>query len=256
MFQIFLNTYNGLKRSGTPNDVMFSLTSFPPDKTVKYKLVRASIPNLRYPVNSSNNVLVYTGTASGSITIPSGSYTGNLIASVLQAALITATGIAALTVTYSNTTSMLTFATNGVQTFGLGSTSTIGRILGFASSGTTATTSITSIYPVRLDGPLFVDVVISGLKLETYSDSPSAFNKIIARIPLTENFGGIIYYEPTLPTEFTTKSTDLLRFSIMLVDDLGLDFTLPVTADCEYVLQCSVEAADQTDAGKKRKINI
>ncbi len=241
MFQIALNTKDGIQVNNTPNETLFILTNYPTNQAISVKLVSAAIPNMRFPINSLNNTLVTTGTlTAGTITITAGNYDGTSLAAAIQAALIAATASATLSATFSSVTGLITIATGDVTTIGFGSTTTMLAVLGFvASTAVTAATSIVSTYPIRLDGTTYIDIICDPLYIPSYqATSTKSTRSIIGRVPITDNYGSMIYYEPLHPIIANAQSQDMLRLRISLIGDDDLPFILPANANCSFLFQC------------------
>ncbi len=254
MIHIVLDSRNGIKQSGTSDTCNYTLRNFPPNKTLSCRLVKAIVPNLRYPVNSRNNVITYTGTiGTGTATIPAAAYSSTTFADAIQATLRTATSSATLTVTFSATTYLLTIATGDVNTISVSGISA--EIMGFPDIAITAATSIVGLYPIRLDGSMYVDLVVGGVNIETYTDSSiNSALRIMERIPLDQPFGNIVYFEPTNPVSFKCNSQTFLNFSLSMVGDDGLPWTLPVGVDCAFHIVCEVDGAKLDTDSKKRRL--
>lgn len=205
----------------------------------KIGLKSCVIPNLVYPITSQNNTFVFAEGGGANIvsTLTVQNYTGSELATELQTVL-NADGALTYVVAYDSQTGKLTVAptSSTVQFKTTHASFTAGFVLGFdTTSDTVDASSITTSYPVRLDGSMYVDIEMAGASTKsiTSKNTSSPF----VRIPLTSSFGSIISYENTdisdnlLPIDASSLSNLRLR----LRDDTGANWVLPNTAYCSFV---------------------
>ena len=195
------------------------------------------IPNAVYPVNSSNNTILFVETGSTLITasIVPGSYTGTDFATAVALAMTTAT-LNARTYTASyNMTSTYLLTVTGSGTFYFVSSSAM-RSMGITTFTTTLALSDVGDVPLNCAGTSFVDIVV-GTSLKTYSSTLN--NTTLGRIPLTENFGSYILWEPAFTIEHDLLSTQLNSFELKFQDDRGNLWLLPSGFDVGLTIKIS-----------------
>lgn len=197
------------------------------------------IPNLVFPITSQNNTIVFAEGGGGNITatLTSQDYTGTTLASTLQSVLNTA-GLLTYTVTFDPLTTYLTIAvsTSTVQFKTSNTAFTAGFVLGFDETTDTAdSASITSDYPVRLDGSMYIDIEVTNAN--THSLSVNNSSTPFIRIPLTSSFGSIVNYDASdiADNVMTIDSTGMNNLDLRIRDDQGRNWMLPDNAYCSFV---------------------
>ena len=196
------------------------------------------IPNAVYPVNSTNNTVKFVEVATEiSVVIPPGSYTGTAFATAIAVAM-TAGTLNARTYTASyDMTSLYTLSVTGSGTFYF-NTSTASRSMGFVTFPATLALTNTGTVPINCSGSSFVDVLCT-LSLKTYSSTLN--NTTIARIPLTENFGSYILWEPQFEVKHELLVNQLNSIGISLQDDRGAQWLLPQGFDVGITFKISYD---------------
>jgi hypothetical protein len=225
---LYINALN--RTAGVIEDftIVTQVESFPtPPKSVK--LVTASIPYVWDTITADNNTfsIVQTTvppppmltTVVDNFVIPPGNYTGQTLASTVQA-LINASLVLGQTyiVTYSNTTFQFTFTTSGSSPFQI-VFGTAATLLGFAPNSTNPPSpafSVTSTQLAQLlpDYEIFIcsDLVIgSDNGVIIWKGSPpnlSGQTMILARIPINECYSEVLQYRAheQLPFYTVTQS--------------------------------------------------
>lgn len=228
------------KQTGsTTNEPVFSLdVQSQLNGPYGFALKSAVIPNLVYPVNSSNNTFVFAEGGGSNITstLTAQNYTGTQLASELQTVL-NADGGLVYTVSYDSQTGKLTIAPSSstVQFKTTNTAFTASFVLGFDDTTDTAdASSITSDYPVRLDGSMYIDIELSGMSPNTVTSKNTSTP--LCRIPLAGSFGAIITYEnDSVKDEMIhIDSTALSHLRMRIRDDMGSTWTLPDNAYCSF----------------------
>ncbi len=106
-------------------------------------ILSVQIPNIFYSVNEYNNVLNYeVGSTSYSISITQGFYNSNTLISFLSA------NMSGFTITFNSINGFLTF-TNSSSDFTFLSSSTAGSVLGFSSSISSSSYTLTMTSPLN-----------------------------------------------------------------------------------------------------------
>lgn len=197
------------------------------------------IPNLVYPVNSSNNTFVFAEGGGSNITstLTAQNYTGTQLASELQTVMNNDGGLV-YTVSYDSQTGKLTISPSSstVQFKTTNTSFTAGFVLGFDTSSDTAdASSITSDYPVRLDGSMYIDIELFGAS--TMSISSKNTSTPFVRIPLTSSFGSIITYDNQDISEnlMSIDANNLSNLRLRIRSDTGSNWLLPDNAYCSFV---------------------
>lgn len=181
------------------------------------KIVSAEIPFSYYVINLQNQTFTLTavGGLTSIITIPIGNYTGNSLASIINA---NASWPATLTVSYSSVTNRLSIQNTGVTvtwylSFGItgDNGSTNPRFaLGFGagnSSNIAPSTTLLAPFVIQISGPnyLFLNSTLFGQSFNLYLAEGANNNGLngpqLCKIPVTTNAGGVIFYNDD--TDFT-----------------------------------------------------
>ena len=219
--------------SGTPHDCMFTLTKSIDIASSTIVLDNCIIPNLRYNVNSQNNTIIYkkNGGASTTVTMTPGEYSYSTLLTALDSLLTSA--FATITVTLDLTTDIVTIATGSADTIQLVTGSTLAEeILGF-DLNTSDATSITGLYPIRLDGTTYIDVEALDFPTSTYSTYGT--RAILARIPMTSPYGTVVYFvNPHGNNGIQGSVGSFQQLQIRLLDDRGRPFILPANAHVSF----------------------
>lgn len=197
------------------------------------------IPNLVYPVNDTNNTVIFSEGGAGDITstLTNQSYTGTQLATELQSVL-NADGGLAYTVSYDNQTGKLTFTVSSstVQFKTSDTAMTSSYILGFNTATDTAdSATVVSTYPIRLDGSRYLDIEMN---TSTHSISSKNSSSPFVRVPLTAGFGSIVVYENDSVSDnlMVMDASQMNNLRLRIRDDTGSDFVLPANAYCSFTL--------------------
>ena len=233
---LILNTKDSY--TNEPSNAGFNLSNFSESNFYsKISLKNVIIPNTVYPVNSNYNTVVFEEDGSATdipCTLTPGTYTASEMATELKTRM-DAAGSNTYTVTYDANTFKLTIATSGTS-LRFTSDTTAHRILGLDTSVSTFASSVTSAYPIRLDGTQFVDIITSIPSSNILSDSRPVF----ARIPVTGGFGEIVFYEhPDSQDWLPFRPDNIISLDIRLVDDQGNAFVLPSNSEVQYTFRLS-----------------
>jgi hypothetical protein len=209
---IVLNSKNSYNKNKDQPEYYFNTSIF----VHKYKLENLELPLTFFTINSSNNSLVINnGTTDATITIPVGDYTSTSICSTLETLLNAAPIAEIFTVTYSTVTYKVTIACSG--TFKILSSSTCQSWLGLGETDTSLVASYTCPNVLDLTGPKSVYVVSSELSSDKVLYGGERMN-IIAKVPLHNAKGAILYYEDAKSYGWATAKTDLSTLSLRLLD--------------------------------------
>lgn len=185
------------------------------------KAVTITIPVTWYNVTSANNKFEFTGAVSGlhQIEIPPGNYSGLTLAKALQDAIIAILGCGGYTVVYDCSTGKFTIESK-TEEFSIDFTiiENMADILGFEEVVTDSLMSHTStkVANIIIDTEIWVCAsLITGIDngvLPWTPDAPKTEKQgIIACVPITACFGGIINY--TVPGEFPSYTITNSKFA-------------------------------------------
>jgi len=218
-----------------PYNASWNLTNYTPGSSKDSTIALQSVilPNLVYPVNSNNNTVLFSEDGAGSFTatLTEGTYSSSEIISELKTKM-DAVGSNAYTVTYNSNTFKITIATSGTSVQLL-EDSTAQKVLGFPSTGSADASSITSSYPIRLDGSQYVDIITSLPSSNIVSDNRPVFT----RIPLAVAYGELLFYMPPVKQSLPLKHDSVITLDMRLTDDEGNSFELPINANIQYTFQ-------------------
>jgi len=233
---LFLDTNNS-NSPDTPADTNFELNFAAGNNTSNYSLSleSCSFPNSVYPINSNNNKIYFkeNGGATLEATLQSNNYTGTEFATQIQTQL-DAAGANTYTVTYDSQSKKITITENAANTIQLvAGDNDVYDNIGFIVTSADAN-SITADNPVRLDGSLFIDIITN---IGTQNYSSSGRTNVLARIPLSGNFGNVIFYHDESETYLDLAEDDIGYIETRLLDDKGNTFDLPSNANVSYVLR-------------------
>lgn len=234
MKYLLLNTSDAY--TTTPHDCSFSIDGSKNLQGIsKIALQTAIIPNLRYPINESNNTLNFSENGFSSvntITLAQGNYTPNTLAAELEAKLNDSSDND-YSVSYSGVSQKLTITTlapDSIKIIESGSTSL--EVLGFTEESLHKQV-VEATYSIRLDGTQFLDILIN-----VPSDNIVSSNiRVFKRIPVGSGYGSLVVYETSTP-DFTYLKTDGFNtLDISIRDDRGRQFVLPNNARVQYTFK-------------------
>lgn len=220
-----------------PSNAGFNITNFNEANFYsKISLKSIILPNLVYPINSNYNTIVFEEdgkAADFTATLTAGAYTATELATEIKTQMDSA-GANTYTVTYDSNTFKYTISTSGTS-LRFTSDTTADKIMGLDTSVTTFASSVTSSYPIRLDGSQFIDVICSIPSSNITSDNKPVYK----RIPLTSSFGEILFYESTYDDYLPLRADNLISLDIRLLDDNGNAFELPTNSEVQYIFRLS-----------------
>lgn len=206
-------------RDSVPTQPPFSNTDWPTFRFVspvqniaKMKILEAEIPFSYYVVNNDSNRVTLTE-ASGTRTgiLLNGNYTATTLASSLAITLTGASlglGNRTYTVTYSEQTGRFTIDSSGSFTITIESP-LLQTITGLPRVISSAGNRIVAPSVALVTGPnyVYVNSDTLGPSFETFLPStalefPVSKGPQLARIPITENPGGVTYYQDPVPDKW------------------------------------------------------
>lgn len=232
---LILNTKDSY--TNEPSNASFNLSNFQETNFYnKISLVNVTFPNLQYPVNSNNNVIVFEEDGVGTdftATLTEGTYTATELITEIQTQM-DAAGANTYTVTYNSNTYKYTWTTSGTS-LRFTSDSTADKVLGLDTSVGSFAASVTSSYPIRLDGTQYVDVICSIPSNNITSDNKPVYK----RIPVVVSFGEINFIESQFDDFLNLRANNLISLDIRLIDDTGSAYSLPVNSEVQYTFKLS-----------------
>jgi hypothetical protein len=188
-------------------------------QSVKSKTI--TIPVTWYNVTEANNKFEFTGDETGlhEIVIPPGNYSGATLAKALQDAITAILGCGEYTVVYDCSTGKFTISSK-TEAFSIDFTidENMADLLGFEEVVTDSLMSHTStkVANIIIDTEVWVCTnLISGIDngVLPWTENPPKTEKqgVIACVPITACFGGIIHY--TVPIEFPQYTITNSKFT-------------------------------------------
>ena len=233
-YYLILNSIDSIN-ANEPNNSTFILSNFKKELVhSKVCLSQVILPALEYPVNARNNMLVFQedGVATNlTATLEVGSYNATELATQIKTQLDTI-GANTYTISYDEISYKYTITTDGTSVKFINDESTCFKLLGFPTTDTSFASSLTSSYPIRLDGTQFVDIVGSLPSNNLSSDN----RPVLYRIPIDSSFGSIIYYKPP-NEEWIDVKGDINTLDLRLIADDGRPYDLPANCEVQYTFQ-------------------
>lgn len=171
--------------------------------------------------------------ATTTVTLTPGVYTVASFVPHLKARLEAALG-GTWTVSMNSTTYKLSIGNDLITSFRfMSGADDVYQIIGYDPLDLPDTVASTRVAPGILDlsGSKYIDVVISGYKNTTSTSSVPA----TIRVPVTENFGTLVVYQPSLEISVDVMGIDLLE--VRLYDDSQRFYELPVNCPVEMTLE-------------------
>ena len=211
---------------------IFFLTQ-PPSLISGYAVSNFSGVNAVNVIDSRNNIFQFSETTSSgtvrSAVLPTGNYTISSILTALGTAM-TSVGTVTYTASYSTLTNLITI-TSTVAFNILTALNNCYYELGFATTSTFATSQVAS-FIYDLSGIKLIHIVSASFGTSNSVLVNKNYN-IIASIPITSAFLGVINYTPNI--QFTTSQIhELSAVSFTLLDErcrvlnMSKDFTLSI----------------------------
>lgn len=198
-----------------------------------YKLEQFYLPNAKYNVDASNDIIYFTESGvQKTTTLKHGYYDSSNIASEMTTALNSVSS--GYNVILDNTSMKLTIT--NTQPFGfLWGSNTINsanKILGFSQNDVDESTSITSTYPINVTGYLWYSLRINN-NTSTYTPSGGQASYVI---PNNKNNGEFIYFSDSDLQQHCYFATPSKSLNVMLLDDTDTVVNLQ-GADFFFVLE-------------------
>jgi hypothetical protein len=163
-------------------------------KVFDISVLQATIPNLWFVINTTNNTFTNTQTSTGAntITLTPGTYTASSFTTMLQTALGAPGGGVTYTASISNTTAQLTITVSAGDFTISGMVNTLQHVFGVRTSSFSSTSSTwVSPYGVQLAG--FQIMYLQTVNFPT-PGLAAGLQNILMPIQVSESFGGTILY--------------------------------------------------------------
>jgi hypothetical protein len=227
---LILNTDNSY--TNEPHNAGFNLSNYSESNFFsKIALKSVTLPNLVYPVNSNNNSVVFEEDGSATdftATLTPGAYSASELATEVKTRM-DAAGANTYTVTYDTNTYKYVITTSGTS-LRFTSDTTASKVIGVDTSVTTFAASVTSAYPLRLDGSQYLDLIVSLPSSNITSDNKPIFQ----RIPLTASFGEVLFWQAYTLIPIPFRAQNVISLDIRLLDDAGNSFEMPANSSIQY----------------------
>ena len=223
---ISLNSkYATLKNDTYLSDVVFNFSSIlKPEKNIKRAFLsvqNANIPVSFYIINEYNHRLVLKDVGGGgnhNIDLDYGNYSASTLIIELQNKINIGFPHTCI-ITFNKNNGKLIFQFSGDTQ--IRNTSTISNILGIGSGNLSSDASyiINIPYPLNLLGTKKLYIKSKSLDISTFDSQSGNMINIIATIPVSESFYGLINYIPANETKFLLTTNILDEIDIMITDD-------------------------------------
>jgi len=241
MSNFFINIDSRNRSYGS--NALFTVTlndfDLSPGTHVAVSLSEFSMYNLQYPVNSTNNSIIFKeandDVTEYTATLDEGNYTGAEIATEIALQLNTSTGNAyTYSVAYDSKTGKLTITLTLPEVFKLVSAN---EIYGY-SAGTGFASVTTGNYPLNMSGVEYIDVLIPTLSNSNVTTNDNIYG-LIKRIPLEVAWGSLLSYK-------SMESDDSIEVDAGYLNNLRIDvrnpdasiYDLPENSHISVVLKC------------------
>ena len=186
----------------------------------------ATIPYSFYNVGSHNNLIRFVlDGVNKDLTLENGNYSAFSLLNTIKTFLELEASISTFHISYTRETLKFKLGFEGSATaLALSSASTTLDLLGFPTGATipkSATSRITSENAIDLNDAIHGLYVRQNLATKgTLDTEEGTFTNILARIPITTNAGGIIFYTPSSNQHETMISVPMIQtIGIRLTDD-------------------------------------
>ena len=176
------------------------------------KILSAEIPFVFDVITTNNNTFVYTDAGTPyTLTIPTGTYTGDQLAATLQTLIRTVRNN--FNVTWSSQTLRFTFHQNAAITWSLGfpsqntAYSPMGFLVGSQVSNTGLNSEIISPVIAQVSGPYYLYInsqkIGSLINFNLPDGSPAkGIGPELCRVPINVQYGSIIFYTDPDPSKY------------------------------------------------------
>lgn len=192
-------------------------------KAGKYMLHSLIVPFYDYHVVANQNDKVYyvdtDSTATHTVTIPEGYYTGSTLASVLKVIMDLESTTPTFAVTYDTTTKKITVIPSvgslGFK-FGSNTTQSASTILGYANTDVTgdSTTGVTGDYPIQLDRTAYLKLDMGGNDISDVTGSRNPFSTLV---PVDRHETTVFMYGLSAPLQsITITEENIITINIQL----------------------------------------
>lgn len=209
-------------------------------------IVNMEVPNVVYPINTYYNSVQFTESGGGTYTasVADGFYTGAALATALAAAMTATASSRTYTGSFNTTTYKITISVDSGTFMWVDVDDDMYTELGITSFAATSSSQVGDS-PVLLQGTNFVDVVCSELP-STNVVAGESTQRVLARIPINENFGNIIFFQPSVGQSIPVSIDGVSSLTIAMYDDRGNPWNLPPNA--HYSLCLSIEPQQDSRA--------
>lgn len=202
------------------------------------EVVSICFPNAVYPINETNNrvyiVRSSTPLITTTISITPGNYNSASFVAELQNQLDLVYGSNVFTVTYKTTTHTLAL-TDSAQTFAFVSgLYTMYEEIGFLGTLGKFGATQKCTGPLNISGSKYVDI-FSNIPTRNAVSSSNAYH--LCRIPLVDNYGYIVYYEPQFQYQSEASNLNFPVLSLVLKDEKQNLWSLPTNTYISLVIR-------------------
>lgn len=212
-------------------------------------LVNMEVPNVVYPVNEYYNSVQFTesGGSTYTATVADGYYTGSALATALATAMTNTASSRTYTGSFSSTTYKITISVDSGTFMWVDVDNALYNDLGITEFAATNASQVSDA-PVQLQGTNFIDVVCSELPSTNVTASDDS-KRVLARIPIDQNFGNIIFFQPNVGQAIPVSIDGLSTLTIALYDDRGNPWSLPLNAHLSLCLSIEPQMDSRATTG-------
>lgn len=225
--RVYLSSAQSDRRSSAnkTEDITFDLfrTINIQERRLFVNVVDAQIPSSSYNINGYNGFLrlVDSGDSSNvfSYTFPPKNYSTSSLVSELTSFF---SGNLAITPSYDADRARLSFASTEANSFVIDAASSCDKVLGFSSNTSLVTGNTELPLVIDLSGPRAALITSPDLYTESIDSSIRPAENVLAKIALSESFGGVNYYQDSTGSKIYTPTQHISTLRFVLLDqDFG-----------------------------------
>ena len=238
-FFIFIDSRDKIYGTNTDFSIQENNFDLEPGLSVSVNLDECIFYNLQYPINSTNNTIIFQENSTATdltFSIDEGNYTGSELATILATELDSA-GANTYTVTHDDNTGKFSISIVAPDNFKF---IQIDELFGFDVM-TTFLSAKTGDNPAILSGHEYVDLMLPGLISQNITSNNNN-NGLIRRIPLDVNWGGLCVYKAAESDQSIVVNKEYLNnLRIELKNPDSTFFQLPDNSHLSITLKCTYQ---------------
>ena len=209
------------------DDVVFDISSsamtVDQDETMLMYVESACIPVAGYPINSTNNVIFFASISGDKvITIPEGVYAnGSALVAAINPILTTVIGAGTLTLTWDALKYRISCTRSTTTVYSIDAAKTTARgVIGSGYADLVLPQSSAVLFPAVIDlaGPKKFLITSPDVELRTRDSLGNGVN-VLAAIPVTQTYGGLVCYQNSSCGMLATNCKTLSELHLVLLDE-------------------------------------